>query len=184
MKKEMIRACLGILVLCASVFCAAGAETNEVTAEQWQGFFPFGKSLQAVQGMKPQERAYSIVDADGKVMGWVFRTDQVDPQVRGQMAQVPVLVGLSTEGRVMGIQVLPNKETPAYFQKLGESFTKQFENHAADNTLSKLDAVTGATRSSSAIIKDVAAAVKAVMQLQSVQKELKPPADAPASKVK
>jgi len=149
-------------------------ETEEITEEQWKSFFPFAASIEPLAGLKPNEKAYTVKSADGTVAGWVFRTDQMDPQIKGQVDQICAIVGFSTDGKVLGVNIIKHKETPSYFQKLTDSFFKQFEGHAADASLDKIDTVTGATRSSSAIVRDVSSAVKTLLQNPSVKEAMKP----------
>jgi len=160
------------LVITTLLFCPAlfsADENEEITEEQWKSFFPFAHSIEPLEGLKPHEKAYVVKSANGEINGWIFRTDQIDPQIKGQVDQICAVVGLSVEGKVLGINIIKHKETPAYFQKLTKTFFKQFEGHPADSSLNKIDAVTGATRSSSAIIRDVAAAVKALLQNPNVK---------------
>ena len=60
-------------------------------------------------------------------------------------------------GKVVAIKALPNKETPGYFRMVQESdiFTKPIGLSVNDALKLELDAVSGATYSSKAVIKNL-----------------------------
>ncbi len=108
------------------------------------------------------------VSQDGEPSGWIFRTDQVPPACKGKRGQIAVLVGIGTDARIKGLTVLSHKEDSKYFRRLNTSFFSQFRDKRADETAASLDAVTHATYSSRAIIRDVMEGAKNVISLPEV----------------
>lgn len=97
----------------------------------------------------------NAVTQDGHTCGWIFRTDQVPPACKGKRGQIAVLVALGTDARIKGVTVVDHKEDAPYFKRLKSSFFRQFHDRRAGDPSVKLDAVTHATLSSRAIIRDV-----------------------------
>ncbi len=107
--------------------------------------------------------------ADGSMA--VFSTD-LAPDVRGYGGPVPVVVRIA-DGLVAGVMpIVPNDETPAFFDLLAAAgFWKAWNGLApAVAVTSRVDAVTGATYSSTAAIANVRAALAA-----AVAKDAAPP---------
>jgi len=100
---------------------------------------------------------------DGKPMGVVYVS-----KARGYGGIIDVVVGLDKTGRITGVEIGEQRETPGLGSKVTEpDFLKQFrESNASDFKTGKfkLDAVTGATISSRAVEKAVRAAAERLMQ--------------------
>jgi hypothetical protein len=160
----------------------AASETNAPAAElhalgqAWTGWFAPHSTLQRLPGAP---FAAFAVCAAGATNGWVFRTDRVPPAVRGKHGEIGVLVGLGTDGRVKGVQVLQHHEDPAWFGRLKAAFFRQFAGQRADGADVRVDAVTGATVSSKAIIDDVFRSGQTVLAWPQVKALLKAPDAAP-----
>lgn len=99
--------------------------------------------------------------AGGKSVGYAVKTS-----VKGYGGKLEMMVGLSTDGKVLGIQILSLNETPG----LGANATKpafyeQYKNKSTDKPLevvktaptadNQIQAITGATKTSSAITTGV-----------------------------
>ncbi len=121
----------------------------------WKKYFATGQTLAPVTGLKQGDEAFEVRDSAKHVLGWVFRTDRVSPVVKGRNAEIGVMVALGKDGEIAGVEVIENHETPAYFRRLTGAFYHQFVGHAVSAPSSDIDAVTGATISSRAVIEDV-----------------------------
>ncbi|GEM_PF-1755599 len=90
-------------------------------------------------------------------LGICFVTTEVVDGARGWAGEVPVLVGLSAEGEILGVKVLPgaNRETPGFIDPLYEpSFDEQYRGLQAVDPIragADVDGVTGATVSVEAV---------------------------------
>lgn len=143
------------LVFCLFLFTQAQARndllTNEAYGHDW-----FGKTAQTTPlPLADTNVVISEVTLDGHPAGWLFRTDQVPPVCKGKRGQIAVLVAIGTDSRIKGLAVLVHREDPAYFKRLKGTFFEQFRDQRVDGTPFSIDAVTRATLSSSAIIRDV-----------------------------
>lgn len=112
------------------------------------------------------------VSLGGQTSGWLFRTDQVPPVCKGKRGQIAVLVAVGTDARIKGLTVLAHKEDPRFFRRLKASFFEQFRNRRADDTPSPFEAVTQATLSSSAIIRDVTEGIKVLVAQPEIATKL------------
>lgn len=92
---------------------------------------------------------------------FTITTTELCRNIRGYRGPVPVSVTFS-KGKITDIKLLPNHETPSYFQRVERSgLVKKFIGLTAKQAATKkVDAVTGATYSSQALIKNIQAAAR------------------------
>jgi len=171
MNRNMIWLCLwgG---LCVLFFTQAKADTDTRTPEDFCRDW-FGQAAQTVPlALCNTNVVVQEVTLDGKPSGWLFRTDQVPPVCKGKRGQIAVLVAVGTDAHIKGLTVLAHKEDPRYFLRLKKVFFEQFRNQRADENLIKFDAVTKATLSSRAIIRDVMEGTRVVIAQPEVAAKL------------
>ena len=86
----------------------------------------------------------------------VINTTKSGKAVMGFAGTTPVEITV-TDGRIEKVVALPNQETPAYFQKVLDSpiFTKLIGKTVQEASQVQLDAVSGATFSSKAVIENI-----------------------------
>lgn len=102
---------------------------------------------------------YKGYDKQKKAVGIVFKA-----LAKGYSSTIETLVGLSPEGKIIAIKVINQNETPGLGTRVTEeAFGGQFINKKADD-FSRISAISGATISSSAVIKSVKE------KLQEIQK--------------
>ena len=96
------------------------------------------------------------VAAGAKPKSFVVNTTKSGKAVMGFAGTTPVEITV-TDGKVEKIVALPNQETPSYFQKVLDSpiFTKLLGKTVQEAAEVKLDAVSGATFSSKAVIENI-----------------------------
>ena len=146
---------LGALVLPLAAASAA-ADPAPSVGSTWRQHFPEGSELAPIDALKPGEVAFSVRSKEGQRLGWVLRTDTIAPVVKGYKDQIGIVVALTAERVIIDVRVVtPNKETPKSFRRIRSGFYKQFAGHKLDTPFTDIDAVTKATKSSAAIIKDV-----------------------------
>ena len=107
---------------------------------------------------------------NGQALGYLFVASK-----RGYGGQVPAMVAIDTEGALVGVRVLTNSETPGLGKKVEQAaFTGQFVGKLADtlfaldtsnSQLQPLDAISGATISSRAVMEAVNAAIEGYLAL-------------------
>ena len=96
-----------------------------------------------------------------KNKSFVVNTEKLGKEVMGYAGRTPVEIHV-VEGRIEKIAALPNSETPAYFQRVEESpiFTSLVGKTVKEASAVQLDAVTGATWSSKAVIENIRLGLK------------------------
>lgn len=92
---------------------------------------------------------------------FTISTTELCAGVRGYRGPVPVSVTF-TNGRISDIKLLPNHETPAYFRRVQNSgIVKAYIGLTPKQAVGKkVDAVSGATFSSRALIQNIQAAAR------------------------
>ena len=102
-----------------------------------------------------------VVAKTPKSRSFVVNTEKLGKEVMGYAGWTPVEIHV-TDGRIEKIVALPNSETPAYFQKVEESpvFTSLVGKTVEEASAVQLDAVTGATWSSKAVIENIRLGLK------------------------
>lgn len=103
----------------------------------------------------------------------VINTTKIAADVKGYNGPVPVEIHLK-DGKVQKVVALKNSETPSFFQKASKLLTAWNGKTVKEASTMHVDAVTGATYSSNAIIYNVRRG------LNSVQKEKTAKAKTPA----
>ena len=85
--------------------------------------------------------------------------------VEGYMGPTPLVVHVDAQGLVSRIEALPNEETPAYWRLAMEGLSKAWNGVPADEAVKlEVDAVSGATFSSDAIISNVRAGITCYLE--------------------
>lgn len=124
---------------------------------------------------------FSGLDGKGHNIGVVVSTDNLSPAVQGYLGQVGCAVGLTPDGRITSVSPFRHKETPYYMEIVaGSGLLEQMAGIDMTAPFPDLDAVSGATITSRAIIDDVRhAASEASRQLYAI--EVPQPASSSAS---
>lgn len=151
-------------------------EANKLkeTYKQLPKLVPEGKTSEGVKRIGDFS-AYPVEDQAGQMAGWV-----VPGRGQGFADRIELLIGLdSGAGRITGLYVLDQKETPGLGNKIVEQkWRKQFAGKSASQRLevvksapqeeNDIQAVTGATISSDSV---VAIVNKTVREFQKALKE-------------
>ncbi|MCR4859036.1 MAG: FMN-binding protein [Bacteroidales bacterium] len=96
-----------------------------------------------------------------KSKSYVVNTQKLGKEVMGYAGTTPLEIYV-VDGRIDKIVALPNNETPAYFEKVQQSpiFTALVGKTVQEASEVQLDAVSGATWSSKAVIKNIQLGLK------------------------
>lgn len=99
--------------------------------------------------------------ATKKAKSFVVNTEKLGKEVMGYAGTTPVEIYV-VDGRIEKIVALPNSETPGFFQRVLESpiFTALNGKTVKEASEVKLDAVSGATYSSKAVIENIRLGLK------------------------
>lgn len=103
----------------------------------------------------------NVAAASKKPKSFVVSTEKLGKEVMGYAGTTPVEIHVK-DGRIDKIVALPNSETPAYFEKVLQSpiFTVLNGKTVKEAQAVRLDAVSGATWSSRAVIDNIALGLK------------------------
>ena len=98
----------------------------------------------------------NVAAANKKPKSFVVNTEKLGKEVMGYAGTTPVEI-IVTDGKIEKIVALPNDETPGFFQRVLESpiFTALNGKTVKEASEVKLDAVSGATYSSKAVIENI-----------------------------
>jgi len=117
-----------------------------------------GEAVSFTAIKKGQEIAYyEAKDKDGQTIGAVFKA------TGKSYSNIETLVGMLKDGTITAIKVLSQQETPGLGSRVAEpEFTEQFR-YVKD--ISKVQAITGATVSSNAVIEAVKKRAEEIKEL-------------------
>lgn len=123
------------------------AEAQTVKDSDLKGVFPEATSFEPVKNNE-ELIYYKAKDSTGNILGAVFMATG-----DGHSGNIVTLAGMLKDGTVTEIKVLFEDETPNLGSRISEAeFTDQFKNK---KDLSGVQAITGATISSQALIDSV-----------------------------
>lgn len=114
-------------------------------------FFPEVKSV------KQGEKNTQVFDANGNLLGYVAYSMPDGKDIRGHGGETPVMVAVNKQKVVLGVYMLPNLESPNYLDRIEQA---GFLNHwnglkLKDAIKKKVDTISGATQSTSALLRNV-----------------------------
>ncbi len=169
--KEMARYGFILALICV---IAAGllAEVNALTAPKilaqarleeqlaLKEVMPTAAKFTAVPDMDQQTLYYKAFDSQDKLIGFVFKASG-----KGYSSIIETLVGIFLDDQISAIKVISQTETPGLGVRVTEKkFTGQFSNHNCLD-LSGVQAITGATVSSRAIMNSIMKKAQAIKEL-------------------
>ena len=167
----------GTLLLITSVVAALLAGVNSITAPK----------IAELSAQKTQEAIEAVLPGGGEEVAFTDDTGLVTTVYQGEAgyavkvapvgfdSAITMMVGVDTEGNVLGISGIDQSETAglgavcAASTSAGEAFRGQFVGMSGEVTVSKdggqVDAITGATITSRAVCKGVSAALACVANM-------------------
>lgn len=153
------------------------AQEKQAEEKALRAVLPDGESFKAMPdlvdpaaeaaGDTPITAVYEATGADGAPIGWGVRTAP-----RGYGGPIQMVVGLDRDGKVTGVSIISMNETPGLGTRVVEEkwYIEQYiglESATAETDIRKLDAITGATKSSRGVRHGVEAATAAWVQVLS-----------------
>ncbi len=113
---------------------------------------------------KIEEGVYAGYAEDGTLIGYAFETF-----AKGYGGEVATVVGISVDGKILGVSVTAPDETPGLGANVAkDDFTSQFKDKDSVSYATDFEAVTSATYSSDAVKAGIAEAFE---KFESIQKE-------------
>jgi len=166
-KPATVRATVSMLstVVVLTVVFECSAET--VTGRELARVLPAADRF--VRRMHPFPHYLGYTAVERHLMGAAFVTTEVVPDESwGYRDRIATLVGLDIRGRITGVTVLSEFESPRYTKGLlsdGSWFLRQFEDKDAGDGFvlrGDVDAITGATVTSSAICRSISVGLELI----------------------
>lgn len=162
--KKMIFPVLSLFLICLTVSVLL-ALTNDLTADKiaQQEADALRESMQSVMPdadlfSKSSTEGVYAASKSGESIGWAIKV-----AVKGYSGDMTVLVGIGSDGVIKGVSILSHSETPGMGAKADDAdYLSQYTGRNAEAlTLgADIDAVTGATVTSSALIGAVNEAIE------------------------
>jgi len=123
-----------------------------VSLSEVRGIFPAAARFSLPPGGK---EAGTVWGKDGRVLGILLYTSPLADAINGYAGPVPLLIGLDPRGVILGVRLVSNWESSDYLARVRRSGLLQHWDGMtwADAREARVDAVTGATLSSQAIIR-------------------------------
>lgn len=102
---------------------------------------------------------YKALDKNNELIGYCFKVSKY-----GYSSDIITMVGIDKDSRITGIEILSQNETPGLGAKIiDKSFGERFKGKPA-NSLAEVDAITGATISSRAVISSIGEKAKFLLE--------------------
>lgn len=109
---------------------------------------------------------YKAFDRQKHMLGYVFTASK-----RGYSSDIVTMVGMDTNGIITHIKILSQDETPGLGAKIVEgTFQQQFSGKEASNLDHRVDAISGATITSKAVIGSIQEKEKLIIEKAAHEK--------------
>ena len=167
------------LLLITSLAAAGLGAVNAITKDRIAANAAL-KTQQALEEVLPGAEDMTLVDEGSGIVQAVYAPSE-DSAVQGFAVQVAptsgfggeivMIVGIDAEGKVCGISIVSHAETPGLgavadaATPAGESFRESFYGKSGTLTVGDIDALSGATITSKAVVDGVNAALAYVAKL-------------------
>lgn len=120
------------------------------------------RAFPAVKSVKKEAKWTSVFDASKKLLGYAVYSKPASDGIKGYNGETPLLIALDKNKKVLSVELLANSETPQYVQRVkAAGFFKSWNGLSPKAACKKkVDAVAGATYTSTAVTKSLQAALK------------------------
>jgi predicted membrane-bound spermidine synthase/Na+-translocating ferredoxin:NAD+ oxidoreductase RnfG subunit len=145
------------VILCSNLLAKAGAELRpslpQYAAQALAGQARLEQVSTVVGKGARKINFFRVYDADGKLNGYIFSSEDLAPEVSGFGGKMNLAVYVDATGRLINFHIIRSNETPAYLELLS-----QWRGFLSEHQLfqpapfADIHAVTGATVSSEAVL--------------------------------
>jgi len=137
---------------------AAAGQQKDGLAAEIVAAFPTAKSV------KKTAKWTEVYDAKKVLLGYAVYSKPASDGIKGYAGETPLMVALDTKQQIICVQMLDNQETPGFLQKMvNAGLLKSWDGMKPAKAVKKnVDAVSGATYSSTSIIQTLQAALKGI----------------------
>ena len=144
-------------ILCSNLLAEAGAKLRpslpQYAAQALAGQSRIEQASTVLPDSGHKMNHFSVHDANDRLVGYVFSSEDLAPEVRGFGGKIHLAVYVDPNGSLINFHILSSNETPAYLDLLGD-WQNGLKGHKLfqPQTFADVHAVTGATVSSEAIL--------------------------------
>jgi len=145
------------IILCSNLLTEAGRRLTPLlpqhTAQAMAGQARIEQQSAVIDDSSGKINYFKVYDAEEKLAGYVFSSQELAPEVRGFGGKMNLAVYVDNAGKLVGFNIIRSNETPSYLEMLG-----QWRKLLIDLQLfqpepfADIHAVSGATVSSEAIL--------------------------------
>ncbi len=145
------------IILCSNLLSEAGRRLTPLlpqhTAQAMAGQVRIEQQSAVTDDSSKKVNYFKVYDAEEKLVGYIFSSQELTPEVRGFGGKMNLAVYVDTAGRLIGFNIIRSNETPAYLEMLS-----QWRKLLSDRQLfqpepfADIHTVSGATVSSEAIL--------------------------------
>jgi Na+-translocating ferredoxin:NAD+ oxidoreductase RnfG subunit len=132
--------------------------------------------FESAASFKKEGKTYAVYGADEKLLGNVLDSRGHADKIVGYASSTPVWIGVAEDGRIAGVVLRKNAETPEFVEKaLRQGLLASWNDRKTDEALSlKVDAVSGATMTSTAIVGTVRKTLEAQGSTEAAASQASP----------
>lgn len=148
------------VILCSNLLAEAGTKLRPAlplyAAQALAGQSRIEQASTVIPDSGHQISHFSVHDANDKMIGYIFSSEDLAPEVRGFGGKMNLAVYVDPNGSLINFHILSSNETPAYLDLLGD-WQNGLKGHRLfqPQTFADVHAVTGATVSSEAILSAI-----------------------------
>ena len=148
------------LIVCSNLLSAAANRLTPVLSHSAAQALAGSLRIEPVTATLPHTAKiahyFKTWDAGDKLAGYVFSSDDLAPQARGFGGKINLAIHTDTAGNLLDFHIIRSNETPAYLDML-TNWLASLKGHRlfSDNPFANVDAVTGATVSSKAVLQSL-----------------------------
>ena len=120
------------------------------------------KAFPTVKNVKKNKKWTEVYDAGKNLLGYVVYSKPASDGIKGYAGETPLLIAFDKKMVILGVWLLPNKETPKFVQRVESTgYFDSWNGLTVKKALKKdVDAVSGATFTSRAVAQSLQAALK------------------------
>lgn len=120
------------------------------------------RAFPAVKSVKKEAKWTSVYDASKKLLGYAVYSKPASDGIKGYNGETPLMIALDKHKKVLSVELLANSETPRFVQRVKDAgFFKSWNGLSPKAACKKkVDAVAGATYTSTGVTKSLQAALK------------------------
>ncbi|MFT3739674.1 MAG: 4Fe-4S binding protein [Breznakibacter sp.] len=165
---------IGLLLAAVAIRGGASLQWIKPDEKPLYGLDDIKKAFPKAERFKRNaDKSLTVTDKDRQILGYALISEDLDARYQGYAGHVPLLVALDANKQIVNVLLLPNSETPGYIRHLQEKkLLDAWNGHAVDTSLlsRQVDAVSGATFSSKAIIRTVHQTAANYLQLKGQER--------------